>query len=141
MKKIQEKFNHYIMILVHAFTWQTLILSLTSQINSQSVIQFFIVALTITGLMAITDIFTLKRSLPVLIIVDLIDITAVVFGMGGCVFKWFPFEWLTLLSIIGFIVIIYFIIFGFIMLQMKKDSEHINKIIKQQLNKESNNDE
>lgn len=141
MKNLSQKFNHYITVLVHAFTWQTLILSLTSEVNSQAVIQYFIVALTITGLMAITDIFTLKRSLPVLIIADLIDIAIVVFGLGGYVFKWFSFEWLTLLSIIGFIVITYFIIFGFIMLQMKKDSDHINKRIKEKFGKESSDDE
>lgn len=141
MKNPAQKLNHYITVLVHAFTWQTLILSLTSEVNSQSIIQYFIVAATITGLMAITDTFTLKRSLPVLIIVDLIDITAVVFGLGGYVFKWFNFEWLTLLSIVGFIVITYFIIFGFIMLQLKKDSEHINKRIKEKFGKESSDDE
>ena len=147
MKKkftLSEKINHYISVLVHSFTWQTLILSLINWdsylINAQEVLQYFAVSVAITLLMAITDIFTLKRSLPVIILTDLLDIAVVVFGLGGAVFKWFDFNLENILPIIGIIVIIYFIIFGLMMFQMKKDSDHINKKIKERINKENNNE-
>lgn len=145
MKSLKGKFNHYLTILVHTFTWQTLILSLLNWdsyiVNAQEVLQFFIVSVAITVLMAITDIFTLKCSLPIIILTDLIDIAVVVFGLGGGVFKWFNFNWQTILPITGIIVVIYFIIFGFFMLQMKKDSEHINKKIKEKFGKENSDNE
>ena len=76
MKNIKEKFNYYITIMVHTFTWQTLILSLinwdTYRIDSQEVLQYFAVSVAITVLMAITDIFTLKCSLPIIILADLL---------------------------------------------------------------------
>ena len=147
MKKkftLSEKINHYISVLVHSFTWQTLILSLINWdsylINAQEVLQYFAVSVAITLLMAITDIFTLKRSLPVIILTDLLDIAVVVFGLGGGVFKWFDFNLETILPIVGIIVFIYFIIFGLMMFQMKMDSDHINKKIKERISKENNNE-
>lgn len=145
MKNIKEKFNYYITIMVHTFTWQTLILSLinwdTYRIDSQEVLQYFAVSVAITVLMAITDIFTLKCSLPIIILADLLDIAVIVFGLGGGVFKWFNFNWQTILPIAGIIVLIYFLIFGFFMLQMKKDSEHINIKIKEKFGKENSDNE
>ncbi len=145
MKNLKEKFNHYLTVLVHTFTWQTLILSLVNWdsylINAQEVLQFFVVSVVITVLMAITDIFTMQRSLPVIILTDLLDVSVVVFGLGGYVFNWFNFNWQTILPVIGIIVLIYFIIFGFFMLQMKKDSEHINKKIKEKFSKESSDND
>ena len=108
MKKIKEKLNYYITILVHTFTWQTIILALinwdTYRINAQEVLQYFTVAVAITLLMAVTDLFTFKRSLPIIILADLLDIAVVVFGLGGGVFKWFNFNWQTILPIAGIIV-------------------------------------
>lgn len=145
MKKIKEKLNYYITILVHTFTWQTLILALinwdTYRINAQEVLQYFTVAVAITLLMAVTDLFTFKRSLPIIILADLLDIVVVVFGLGGGVFKWFNFNWQTILPIAGIIVLIYFLIFAFFMLQMKKDSEHINIKIKEKFGKENSDNE
>ncbi len=145
MKSLKGKFNHYLTVLVHSFTWQTLILSLinwdSSQIDSHDVLQFFAVSVAITVLMAITDIFTFKCSLPIIILADLLDIAVVVFGLGGYVFKWFEFEWQAVLPVIGVIILIYFVIFGFLMLQMKKDSEHINIKIKEKFGKENSDNE
>ena len=145
MKKFSEKFNHYLTILVHSFTWQTLIMSLlnldATLINAQIILQFFINSVAITVLMAITDTFTLKRSLPVIILTDLLDVSVAVFGLGGCVFNWFDFELKNIISIALIIIVIYFIIFGFMMLQMKKDSDHINKRIKEKFSKENDDNE
>lgn len=145
MKKIKEKLNYYITILVHTFTWQTIILALinwdTYRINAQEVLQYFTVAVAITLLMAVTDLFTFKRSLPIIILADLLDIAVVVFGLGGGVFKWFNFNWQTILPIAGIIVFIYFLIFVFFMLQMKRDSEHINIKIKEKFGKENSDNE
>lgn len=145
MKNFSEKFNHYLTILVHAFTWQTLIVSImtwnTCQLTAMTIVQYFLVSLAVTALMAVTDIFTLNRSLPVIIITGLLDVSLVVFGLGGFVFNWFAFEWLSVLTVLGSIALIYFIIFGFIMLRMKKDSEYINQKIKERLSKENSNDE
>ena len=144
-KTLSEKFSHYLTVLVHTFTWQTLILSLINWdsyiVNAQEVLQFFAVSVAITVLMAVTDIFTLKRSVPIIIFAELADIAIAVFGLGGYVFKWFDFTLENILPIVGLIVIIYFIIFGLMMIQMKKDSDQINKKIKERFNKESNNDE
>ena len=144
MKNLREKFSHYLTVLVHSFTWQTLILSLINWdsylINAQKILQFFIVSLAITVLMAITDTFTMKRSLPVLILTDLLDVSVAVFGLGGYVFDWFDFELIKIIPIVLIIVVIYFIIFGLMMFQMKKDSDHINKKIKERISKENNNE-
>lgn len=145
MKNLREKFSHYLTILVHSFTWQTLIMSLLNWdsylINAQKILQFFIVSLAITVLMAITDTFTMKRSLPVIILTDLLDVSVAVFGLGGYVFDWFDFELIKIIPIVLIIVVIYFIIFGFMMLQMKKDSDHINKRIKEKFSKENDDNE
>ena len=145
MKNLREKFSHYLTVLVHSFTWQTLILSLINWdsylINAQKILQFFIVSLAITVLMAITDTFTMKRSLPIIILTDLLDVSVAVFGLGGYVFKWFDFELKNIIPIALTIIVIYFIIFGFMMLQMKKDSDRINKRIKEKFSKENDNNE
>lgn len=145
MKNLREKFSHYLTILVHSFTWQTLIMSLLNWdsylINAQKILQFFIVSLAITVLMAITDTFTMKRSLPVIILTDLLDVSVAVFGLGGYVFNWFDFELKNIIPIALTIIVIYFIIFGFMMLQMKKDSDRINKRIKEKFSKENDNNE
>ena len=145
MKNLREKFSHYLTVLVHSFTWQTLILSLINWdsylINAQKILQFFIVSLAITVLMAITDTFTMKRSLPVIILTDLLDVSVAVFGLGGYVFNWFDFELKNIIPIALTIIVIYFIIFGFMMLQMKKDSDRINKRIKEKFSKENDNNE
>lgn len=145
MKNLREKFSHYLTILVHSFTWQTLIMSLLNWdsylINAQKILQFFIVSLAITVLMALTDTFTMKRSLPVIILTDLLDVSVAVFGLGGYVFNWFDFELKNIIPIALTIIVIYFIIFGFMMLQMKKDSDRINKRIKEKFSKENDNNE
>ena len=145
MKNLREKFSHYLTILVHSFTWQTLIMSLLNWdsylINAQKILQFFIVSLAITVLMAITDTFTMKRSLPIIILTDLLDVSVAVFGLGGYVFNWFDFELKNIIPIALTIIVIYFIIFGFMMLQMKKDSDRINKRIKEKFSKENDNNE
>ena len=145
MKNLREKFSHYLTILVHSFTWQTLIMSLLNWdsylINAQKILQFFIVSLAITVLMAITDTFTMKRSLPVIILTDLLDVSVAVFGLGGYVFNWFDFELKNIIPIALTIIVIYFIIFGFMMLQMKKDSDRINKRIKEKFSKENDDNE
>lgn len=139
MENLSNKFNHYLTVLVHTFTWQTLILSIInfgeSIINSQTIMQFFTVACVITALMAITDIFTQKRgSIPVIILTNLLEVFIVVLGLGGFVFKWFEFIWTDLLVVIGIIVIIYFVIFGIFIFKMKMDSDYINKLIKENKN-------
>ena len=147
MNKLSQIFSAF----VNSFAWQTLILALLNVFlgsgfvfNAYSVIQCFIVALVISVLMFVTDMilsngFKLKLSLLTVIIIDILEVFAVVMVVGGAIFGWFDFVMSDLLIAAGVIIAVFLIVFTIQMLRMKADSNTINKILKERNGNEKGN--
>ena len=71
------------------------------------------------------------RSGRTRILLQLLDVAAVILGIGGGVFAWFPWTWDVVLFVVCIFVFVYFITYGVILLQNKLVSDRINLILKE----------
>lgn len=146
-----DKIRQFFSLLVNSFTWQVLILAVVNlffgmgmNFTAVSVLQCFAVALAISLLMLITDIvltdlFKLKLSLPVISVIDIVEVFLVVLILGGLVFGWFDFVLTDLLIAAGVIAAVFVIVFATQIFRMKADSAAINKILRERNENEKSN--
>lgn len=137
-QNLGERIKYYFSICCISFTILELILStLNATISLMSSnlwinnIEMFAVCFCIAALMFFTDIFTKNFSKPLSIVIDLIDVSVPVFGLGGFIFHWFPIEWQSILMVFGVLTFVYLAVYGIMYINSVITSKSINqKIIK-----------
>ena len=92
-------------------------------------LQYFAVSSAIAVLMMITDPIIENSAMPLKIVIGILIVALCVFGLGGYVFGWFPFEPLLILAVVGILVTVYFLTFMIVYCVEKKWTDDINKIL------------
>lgn len=143
-----KNFKYYLTICCTSFTVVTLILSvinisvdLMSSNTWMNNIELFIVCFFITMLMMFTDMLTKNSNIFLGILVHLVDVFVPVFGIGGFIFGWFPISWYWVGIVSGLLIVIYFSIYGIMLLQVKNTSDGINKKILERKGEHKNDKE
>jgi len=129
-----SKFKFYVTMNCVSFTvimllYTVLCLFGLSTVNEIAVLLLFLMTTCIAAVMSFTDKLPIN-SLPLRMIVDLADIIAVVFILGG-ITGFIPLETGYVLIVIAMILVAYFATFGVLVIKNKADAEDINKKIKE----------
>lgn len=133
---MKRKLGLYIITCCVSFTVLVLIHSVAQfmdwglSIDPASTLQMFGVTALISTLMWITDRFFPPEFTPEQMLSQIACVLVSVFGLGGGVFKWFPFTWATALGVLGITLVIYLVVLAVLELRARTDAEYINKIIK-----------
>ncbi len=132
---LKKKIKFYFSVCCISFTILELVLSTLNacfDLMSSNLwinnIEMFAVCLCIALLMFITDRFSKNHSLITKITIDLLDILAAVYGLGGIAFKWFT-TWDSIIISFCVILVVYFLVFLIMILNAKITDNKINKKI------------
>lgn len=126
-----------VLITCVSFTAVSLLLSLISAISGNFMAlsdRSILELLTCTGLIGLIMFFTSKlplRSAPAQILVELAVVAAVILGVGGGAFGWFPWQPLTVLFVCGVFIAVFAITYLVMLLQNKLASDQINRKIQE----------
>ncbi len=129
----------------HSFTILTIImlilgkLQIALPLNNTLIFQLFIICVGVALLQFITvaifkSIFKIDSPI-VLTILQFIDMSAVVFVLGGLLFKMFDFSLYSLVIIMPMLIVIFFFVFFVEFLSLSYKAKKINNIIKKRNSK------
>lgn len=129
----------------HSFTILTIImlilgkLQIALPLNNTLIFQLFIICVGVALLQFITvaifkSIFKIDSPL-VLTILQFIDMSVVVFVLGGLLFKMFDFSLYSLVIIMPMLIVIFFFVFFVEFLSLSYKAKKINNIIKKRNSK------
>lgn len=135
-------FKNYFTINCYAFTLITLIYSILTKaglftpMSVDDVFIYFLMTVCLSAFIAIVDLMSIG-SYILASLIRIVGIAGVVFGIGLS-FGLFPLEWPFIGSILGMILLIYFIVSGLLMVRDQADAKAINKhLSERKLNLES----
>ncbi|MBR2177506.1 MAG: DUF3021 family protein [Clostridia bacterium] len=142
-----KRIMYYIIICCVSYTACSLILTTVNMFgdafNSLPLyvnLQYFAVCLLISFLMFFTDQFTDGCTKPLAMLIQITDVSVVVFGLGGFVFGWFPLDAKWILPVFLILLSVYFATYIVLYFIEKKWINDVNIILKQR-KKEKNDDE
>lgn len=133
-KNSSKKLDELILVDCVSYTVVSLILAFLSffdlvmGINPRVLFQLFAVTTLICFLMYLTSFLPIESPWAE-VFVSLADVGVVVLGVGGGIFRWFPWQAKYIWMVSGVFVIVYFITYGIILLQNKIASDQINRIL------------
>lgn len=141
-----QRLKYYINVFLSSYAIASVVIAAvnyfsgTTSINTLWVFQMAFLCLAITILMLLTDILTEKlyKSTPpvwLFILLGIIEVSASVLLIGGLWYNWFDFNAFWILAVLAIDVIIYFAVFGVMLLQEKQSADSINKIIESERKK------
>lgn len=141
-----QRLKYYINVFLSSYAIASVVIAAvnyfsgTTSINTLWVFQMAFLCLAITILMLLTDILTEKlyKSTPpvwLFILLGIIEVSACVLLIGGLWYNWFDFNAFWILTVLVIDVIIYFAVFGVMLLQEKQSADSINKIIESERKK------
>lgn len=141
-----QRLKYYINVFLSSYAIASVVIAAvnyfsgTTSINTLWVFQMAFLCLAITILMLLTDILTEKlyKSTPpvwLFILLGIIEVYACVLLIGGLWYNWFDFNAFWILAVLAIDVIIYFAVFGIMLLQEKQSADSINKIIESERKK------
>lgn len=129
-----KKLDELILVDCVSYTVVSLILAFLSffdlvmGLNPRVLFQLFAVTTLICFLMYLTSFLPIESPWAEML-VSLADVGVVVLGVGGGIFRWFPWQAKHIWMVSGVFVIVYFITYGIILLQNKIASDQINRIL------------
>ena len=133
-KNSSKKLDELILVDCVSYTVVSLILAFLSffdlvmGLNPRVLFQLFAVTTLICFLMYLTSFLPIESPWAEML-VSLADVGVVVLGVGGGIFRWFPWQAQYIWMVSGVFVIVYFITYGIILLQNKIASDQINRIL------------
>ncbi|WP_102048731.1 DUF3021 family protein [Pygmaiobacter massiliensis] len=131
-----KKLDELILVDCVSYTVVSLILAFLSffdlvmGLNPRVLFQLFAVTTLICFLMYLTSFLPIESPWAEML-VSLADVGVVVLGVGGGIFRWFPWQAKYIWMVSGVFVIVYFITYGIILLQNKIASDQINRILQE----------
>ena len=136
---------YYIIICCVSYTACSLILTAVNMYEDVSNalplyvnLQYFAVCFLISMLMFFTDQLTENCTMPIAMLIQITDVSVVVFGLGGFVFGWFPLDAKWILPVFVILLLIYFATFAVIYFAEKKWTNDVNIILKQRKKEKKN---
>lgn len=120
-----------------SFTVVTILISalwcvgnMTLLLESSDLLELFSCTTFISILMYFTSRIPLESQLFSTLLL-LADVAAVILGVGGLVFQWFPWEWQYVLQVVVILIIVFFITHYILLWQNKETARKINEIIRE----------
>ncbi|OEH84157.1 hypothetical protein BHU72_12175 [Desulfuribacillus stibiiarsenatis] len=101
-------------------------IGITLKVQNYTVFQLFGISAVIAMVMFFTDQIPFK-TVYTWIAVSIADIFVVVFVLGGLIFQMFPFTPFILLVVSMMIIVVYFVVFGVMVIKNQVDAHSINK--------------
>ena len=135
-----QRLKYYINVFLSSYAIASVVIAAVNYFSGTTSINTLWVFLAITILMLLTDILTEKlyKSTPpvwLFILLGIIEVSACVLLIGGLWYNWFDFNAFWILTVLVIDVIIYFAVFGVMLLQEKQSADSINKIIESERKK------
>ena len=108
----------------------------TILLENRYLLELFCCTTLISILMYFTSKIPVESQILAMMLL-LFDVAAVILGVGGGIFRWFPWEWKYVLQIIVILVIVFFVTHLVMIWQSRDTAKKINRIIKERENDES----
>lgn len=133
-----KKLSYYLNVFCSSYTIASIIvggiLNCDEMFPNTWLVQMAVLCAVITVLMFVTDAVseTIFKEIPVwvFVFVGLIEVSACVLLLGGLCFKWFTFDlkWIPIVLLVD--TVIYFAVFGIMLIREKSTADNINKILR-----------
>ena len=133
MKKLS--FKDCVLIDCISFTVVTVLLAALSLLGTPNMsisLRELLELFFCTTLIAVLMYFTSKLPLESFVIataVDFADVAAVILGVGGLVFHWFPWRWQYVLQVVLILTAVFLITWAVMIYQSRDTAKKINQII------------
>ncbi len=140
-----KRIMYYIIICCVSYTACSLILTVFNMyeddLNSLPLyvnLQYFAVCFLISLLMFFTDWLTEGCTTPLPMMIQITDVSIVVFGLGGFVFGWFPLDVKWILPVFVILLLVYFATYLVIYFTEKKWANDVNEILSKRKKEKKN---
>lgn len=132
-----KKLKESVLILCISYTSASVLISLlafnpklTMIINNITYLQLFVCNVLISLLIYFTSKIPIESQL-IEMLIQFLDIAAVIYGVGGGIFKWMPWKLLYVIEVFIILAVVFLVTYGIMIWQNREIARAINKKIEE----------